>query len=183
MADKYYRLTVAGVTRELPILNVTDTLAIAGFVMLGDVELVDACAAEMARRVPQGIDVILTAETKGIPFAAELAKRIGQKRYVVARKSVKAYMEHPLWVKDVSITTEGEQMLCLDGPDIERIKEHNVLLLDDVISTGGSLKALRELAEQAGGRVIGQAAALAEGDAADRDDIIYLEKLPLFDAQ
>lgn len=92
-------------------------------------------------------------------------------------------MEHPLWVKDVSITTEGEQMLCLDGPDIERIKEHNVLLLDDVISTGGSLKALRELAEQAGGRVIGQAAALAEGDAADRDDIIYLEKLPLFDAQ
>lgn len=111
MADRYYRLTVAGVTRELPILNVTDTLAIAGFVMLGDVELVDACAAEMARRVPQGIDVILTAETKGIPFAAELAKRIGQKRYVVARKSVKAYMEHPLWVKDVSITTEGEQML------------------------------------------------------------------------
>jgi len=183
MADRYYRLTVAGVTRELPILNVTDTLAIAGFVMLGDVELVDACAAEMAKRVPQGVDVILTAETKGIPFAAELAKRIGQRRYVVARKSVKAYMEHPLWVKDVSITTQGEQTLCLDGPDIERIKGHNVLLLDDVISTGGSIKALRELAEQAGGRVIGQAAALAEGDAADRDDIIYLEKLPLFDAQ
>ena len=183
MADRYYRLKVAGVTRELPILNVTDTLAIAGFVMLGDVELVENCAKEIAKKVPRETEIILTAETKGIPFASALAQVLGQKRYVVARKSVKAYMENPIWVKDVSITTEGEQKLCLDGPDIERIKGHNVLLLDDVISTGGSIAALRTLCEQAGGRVIGQAAALAEGGAAEREDIIYLEKLPLFDAQ
>ena len=141
MADRYYRLKVAGVTRELPILNVTDTLAIAGFVMLGDVELVENCAKEIAKKVPRETEIILTAETKGIPFASALAQVLGQKRYVVARKSVKAYMEHPIWVKDVFITTEGEQKLCLDGPDIERIKGHNVLLLDDVISTGGSIAA------------------------------------------
>lgn len=183
MADRYYRLKVAGVTRELPILNVTDTLAIAGFVMLGDVELVENCAREIAKKVPRETEIILTAETKGIPFAAALAQVLGQKRYVVARKSVKAYMENPIWVKDVSITTEGEQKLCLDGPDIERIKGHNVLLLDDVISTGGSMKALVELTEKAGGKVIGQACVLAEGNAAKRDDIIFLEPLPLFDAQ
>ena len=148
MAKRYYELTVAGVTRQLPILNVTETLAIAGFVMLGDVELVTRCAQEMAKKVPEETEVILTAETKGIPFAAELARELGQRRYVVARKSVKAYMEHPLWVKDVSITTAGEQTLCLDGPDIERLRGRKVLLLDDVISTGGSMKALRELCER-----------------------------------
>ena len=105
MAKRYYELTVAGVTRQLPILNVTETLAIAGFVMLGDVELVTRCAQAMAKKVPAETEVILTAETKGIPFAAELARELGQRRYVVARKSVKAHMEHPLWVKDVSITT------------------------------------------------------------------------------
>ena len=179
MAKRYYELTVAGVTRQLPILNVTETLAIAGFVMLGDVELVTRCAQAMAKKVPAETEVILTAETKGIPFAAEL----GQRRYVVARKSVKAYMEHPLWVKDVSITTAGEQTLCLDGPDIERLRGRKVLLLDDVISTGGSMKALRELCEKAGGEVIGEAAALAEGDAAKRTDILYLAPLPLFAAE
>ncbi len=183
MAKRYYELTVAGVTRQLPILNVTETLAIAGFVMLGDVELVTRCAQEMAKKVPAETEVILTAETKGIPFAAELARELGQRRYVVARKSVKAYMEHPLWVKDVSITTAGEQTLCLDGPDIERLRGRKVLLLDDVISTGGSMKALRELCEEAGGEVIGEAAALAEGDAAKRTDILYLAPLPLFAAE
>ena len=104
-------------------------------------------------------------------------------RYIVARKSVKTYMENALWVDDVSITTKGTQKLCLDGTDIERIKGKNVLLLDDVISTGGSMKALVELTEKAGGKVIGQACVLAEGNAAKRDDIIFLEPLPLFDAQ
>lgn len=165
MAKRYYELTVAG------------------FVMLGDVELVTRCAQAMAKKVPAETEVILTAETKGIPFAAELARELGQRRYVVARKSVKAYMEHPLWVKDVSITTAGEQTLCLDGPDIERLRGRKVLLLDDVISTGGSMKALRELCEKAGGEVIGEAAALAEGDAAKRTDILYLAPLPLFAAE
>ena len=153
MAKRYYELTVAGVTRQLPILNVTETLAIAGFVMLGDVELVTRCAQAMAKKVPAETEVILTAETKGIPFAAELARELGQRRYVVARKSVKAYMEHPLWVKDVSITTAGEQTLCLDGPDIERLRGRKVLLLDDVISTGGSMRRCASSARRRAARL------------------------------
>ena len=152
MADRYYTLHIAGCTRNLPILNVTDKLAIAGFVMLGDVELTDACARELAKKVPPETDYVLTAETKGIPLAEELARALGMDRYIVARKSVKAYMENALWV-------------------------------DDVISTGGSMKALVELTEKAGGKVIGQACVLAEGNAAKRDDIIFLEPLPLFDAE
>ena len=134
MADRYYTLHIAGCTRNLPILNVTDKLAIAGFVMLGDVELTDACARELAKKVPPETDYVLTAETKGIPLAEELARALGMDRYIVARKSVKAYMENALWVDDVSITTKGTQKLCLDGTDIERIKGKNVLLLDDVMS-------------------------------------------------
>jgi len=183
MADRFYDLTVAGCKRSLPILNVTDKLAIAGFIMLGDQELTLACAKELAKKVPANTDIILTAETKGIPLAADLARELGMPRYVVARKSVKAYMENAIWVEDISITTKGVQNLCLDGVDVARLKDKNILLLDDVISTGGSMKALVELTEKAGGHVIGQACVLAEGDAAERNDIIFLETLPLFDAQ
>ena len=183
MAKKYYDLTVAGVKRQLPILNVTDELAIAGFIMLGDNELVDACAAALAKKIPAGTEVILTAETKGIPLAAELARQLGMKRFVVARKSIKAYMENPVWVDDVSITTKGTQKLCLNDPDIELIRGSQVLLLDDVISTGGSMRALHELTDKCGGHVIGEACVLAAGDAAKRDDIIFLEPLPLFPAE
>lgn len=183
MTNRFYELNVAGVTRSLPILNVTDKLAIAGFIMLGDVELTKACAKALAKKIPAETDVILTAETKGIPLAAALASELDMQRYVVARKSVKAYMENALWVEDVSITTKGVQKLCLDGVDAARIKGKNILLLDDVISTGGSMKALCELTEKAGGNIIGQACVLAEGEAAKRDDIIFIEALPLFDAE
>ena len=183
MANRFYELTVAGCKRSLPILNVTDKLAIAGFIMLGDPELTLACAKELAKKIPADTDVILTAETKGIPLAADLARELGMERYIVARKSVKAYMENAAWVEDISITTKGVQKLCLDGVDVDRLKGKNVLLLDDVISTGGSMKALAELTEEAGGKVIGEACVLAEGDAAKRTDIIFLEALPLFDAE
>ena len=183
MAKRFYTLEVAGVRRELPILNVTEKLAIAGFIMLGDVELTDACARALAKRVPQEMEVLLTAETKGIPLAAELARCLGMKRYVVARKSVKAYMEDAIWVEDRSITTQGVQKLCLDGVDKARIKGKKVLLLDDVVSTGGSMKALTELVAKAGGTVVGEACVLAEGKAAERKDLIFLEALPLFDAR
>ena len=183
MATRFYDLEVAGVKRRLSILNVTDKLAIAGFIMLGDVELVDACARDLAKKVPADTEIILTAETKGIPLAAQLAKEMGMPYFVVARKSIKAYMENPVWVDDVSITTKGKQMLCLMDADIERIKGRKVLLLDDVISTGGSMRALTNLVEKVGGTVIGEACVLAEGDASKRDDIIFLEALPLFDAE
>lgn len=164
-------------------LNISDTLAIAGFVILGDTDIVVRCSKELAEKIPKDTDVIMTAETKGIPLAAEMAGILGMKRYVVARKSVKAYMENPIWVEDESITTAGKQRLYLQDADIELMKGKNVLLVDDVISTGGSMKAMKQLAEKAGAHVIGEAAILAEGDAARRKDIIYLAPLPLFDAE
>ena len=183
LAKRSYELHVAGCTRQLPILNVTDKLAIAGFVILGDTEIVENTAKEMVKKIPADTEVLMTAETKGIPLAAEMARILGMKRYVIARKSVKAYMENPLIVEDESITTQGKQMLCLMDTDIALIRNKKTLLLDDVISTGGSMRALAELAEKAGAEIIGKAAILAEGDAAMRQDIIYLEKLPLFDAE
>lgn len=179
MAKNYYELHVAGCTRQLPILPVSDTLSIAGFVILGDTEIVTRASEELAARVPKDTDIIMTAETKGIPLAAELARVLGMKRYIVARKSVKAYMQNPIWVEDESITTKGKQRLYLMDTDVEMLHGKNVLLLDDVISTGGSMKAMKALAEKAGAHVIGEAAILAEGNAAKRDDIIFLEKLPL----
>ena len=183
MAKRYYDLTVAGCKRSLPILNLSDSLAIAGFVMLGDVELCESCARELAKKVPAEAEIIMTAETKGIPLAAELARQIGMPYYITARKSVKAYMEDPIWVEDESITTMGKQRLYLTRADIDRIAGRKVLLLDDVISTGGSMTALSNLAEKAGAHVVGQAAVLAEGDAVKRTDIIFLESLPLFEAE
>ena len=183
MAKRFYDLTVAGCKRSLPILNLSNSLAIAGFVMLGDVELCESCARELAKKVPAEAEIIMTAETKGIPLAAELARQIGMPYYITARKSVKAYMEDPIWVEDESITTMGKQRLYLMRADIDRIAGRKVLLLDDVISTGGSMTALGNLAEKAGAHVVGQAAVLAEGDAAKRTDIIFLEALPLFEAE
>ena len=142
MAKNYYELHVAGCTRQLPILPVSDTLSIAGFVILGDTEIVTRASEELAARVPKDTDIIMTAETKGIPLAAELARVLGMKRYIVARKSVKAYMQNPIWVEDESITTKGKQRLYLMDTDVEMLHGKNVLLLDDVISTGGSMKAL-----------------------------------------
>ena len=183
MAKRFYELEVAGVRRSLPVINISDTLAIAGFVILGDTEIVEKTAAELAKRVPEGTDILMAAETKGIPLVHAMARILGMERYIVARKSVKAYMEHPLIVEDESITTAGKQRLYLQDADIELMKGKNVLLVDDVISTGGSMKAMKQLAEKAGAHVIGEAAILAEGDAARRKDIIYLAPLPLFDAE
>jgi len=134
MAKRFYDLTVAGCKRSLPILNLSDSLAIAGFVMLGDVELCESCARELAKKVPAEAEIIMTAETKGIPLAAELARQIGMPYYITARKSVKAYMEDPIWVEDESITTMGKQRLYLMRSDIDRIAGRKVLLLDDVMS-------------------------------------------------
>ena len=183
MAKRYYELHVAGCTRQLPIMNISDTLAIAGFVILGDTEIVTRTAEELAKKVPEGTDIILTAETKGIPLAHEMARVLGMKKYIVARKSVKAYMENPICVEDESITTMGKQRLYLSQDDVDLIRGRKVLLVDDVISTGGSMKAMKEITEKAGGRVIGEAAILAEGDAAQREDIIFLAPLPLFEAE
>ena len=175
----FYTMTIAGLERHLPICPVTDKLYIAGFVIFGDPELTVACARDLLKIAPE-YDYIITAEAKGIPLAHEMARQAGDAKYILARKGAKLYMRDIFEVTVNSITTAKEQHLYLDGADAELIKGKKILIVDDVISTGESLAALEALVEKAGGKVCGRMAILAEGDAQDREDLIYLEKLPLF---
>ncbi len=175
----YYHMTVAGLERDLPICKVTDSLYIAGFVIFGDPELTVACAQELLKQAPE-YDYILTAEAKGIPLAHEMARQAGDAKYILARKAPKLYMRDLFEVSVRSITTAKEQHLYLDGNDAALMKGKRILIVDDVISTGESLSALEALVEKAGGEICGRMAILAEGDAQDREDLVYLEKLPLF---
>lgn len=174
-----YTLHVAGVTRELPIQRITPALSIASFVILGDCEIVVKAASLLAARLP-AVDVLVTAEAKGIPLAHELSRLLGHRNYIVARKSVKPYMDAPVIDEVTSITTQKKQLLCLDKHDLQAVRGKRVAIIDDVISTGESVGALERLVEKAGGHVAAKAAILAEGDAVHREDIIYLEALPLF---
>lgn len=175
---EYYTMKIAGLKRKLQMFAVSDTLDIAGFIIFGDVELTVAGCKELLGKVPE-FDVILTPEAKSIPIAYEMARQSG-KPYIVARKGVKVYMGSPIKVSVRSITTQKEQNLYLGESDVEMLKGKRVLIVDDVISTGESLSAVRELVKTAGGIEAASCAFLAEGDASQRDDIIYLEKLPLF---
>jgi len=175
----YYHMTVAGLERDLPICPLNDQLSIAGFVIFGDQELTVACARELLARAPK-YDYIITAEAKGIPLAHEMARQAGDAKYILARKGPKLYMRDVFSVSVHSITTAKEQKLFLDGADAALMKGKNILIVDDVISTGESLHALEALVEKAGGNICGRMAILAEGDAQDREDLVYLEKLPLF---
>lgn len=177
--EQYYTLEVAGVTRQLPIMQVSDSLCIASFVILGDCEIVTQAAPLIEAELPQ-VDYIVTAEAKGIPLVHELCRLRGLPYYIVARKSVKPYMSKPLTDEVVSITTQKKQTLCLDGKDALLLQGKRVAIVDDVISTGESLSAIERLVEKAGGNIVARAAILAEGDAVRRDDIIFLEELPLF---
>lgn len=178
--ESEYLLRVAGIKRKLPIVRINSHARIASFVILGDTELVIRAAAQLVKRLPRDIDYLMTAEAKGIPLAQEMSRILGLEHYIIARKSKKAYMHDPLQVSVSSITTHQKQELFLDKPDAARIKDGRVVLIDDVISSGESLEGLELLAQKAGAQIIGKAAILAEGDAAKRDDIIYLEALPLF---
>ena len=176
----YYTIKVAGLERNLPLCPISSDLNIGAFIMFGDVELTERCAEELIKKAPEH-DVIITAESKGIPLAYEMCRVSGKNRYVLARKSVKLYMKDIVACETQSITTEAKQTLYIDGDDAEYMKGKKVLIVDDVISTGGSLKSLENLVNLAGGQIVGKMTVLAEGEAADRDDIIFLEKLPLFD--
>ncbi len=176
--SEYYTLKIAGLKRELEKFPVSDSLDIAAFIIFGDVELTIKASEELLKKVPE-FDVILTPEAKSIPMAYEMARQSG-KPYVIARKGVKVYMRNPLEVSVQSITTKNEQKLFLGESEVNAIKGKRVLIVDDVISTGESLAAVQKLVELAGGNIIASCAFLAEGDAAERNDIIFLEKLPLF---
>lgn len=173
-----YKMTIAGLERELPICKVNDKLDIAGFIIFGDVEVTVASAAELIKKCPD-FDYIVTPEAKSIPLAYEMSRQSG-KPYFVCRKGPKLYMQKPVYVDVRSITTDKVQTLYLDGLEGEQLRNKRVIVLDDVISTGESLNAVMKLVEQFDANVVAKAAILAEGDAADRDDIIFLEKLPLF---
>ena len=176
-----YPITVAGVKRDLPICNLNESLSIAAFVIFGDVELTCACAKALLEKAPE-FDYMVAPEAKAIPLIHEMARQSGRNEYFLVRKKKKAYMNGVFEVVDKSITTEGEQKLYMDGADAAKMKGKRILILDDVISTGGSISAVEDLVNQAGGQVVGKMAILAEGDAAKRDDILFLEPLPLFNA-
>ncbi len=175
----YHEMKIAGLTRQLPLCPVTDTLYIGAFVIFGDVELTVRTAEALLKMAPEH-DVIITAESKGIPLAYEMARQEGGKRYIIARKAAKLYMKDVISIEVKSITTARRQTLFLDGDDAEFMRGRRVLIVDDVISTGESLAAIETLVNKAGGNIVGRMAVLAEGDAQERKDILYLEKLPLF---
>ena len=178
----YYKMNVAGLTRYLPICPLNDKLSIGAFVIFGDPELTTACAKALLDRAPD-YDYLITAEAKGIPLAHEMARLAGNQKYFLARKAPKLYMTGVMEVTVHSITTEKVQTLYLDTADAALMRGKRILIVDDVISTGESLYALEQLVKQAGGEICGRMAILAEGDAQKREDLIYLEKLPLFNAQ
>jgi len=173
-----YTMEIAGLKRELPLCRIDDKLSIAAFVIFGDVELTVASTTALLERVPE-FDVLITAEAKGIPLVYEMARQSG-KPYLVARKYPKLYMQEPMTVNVRSITTDAVQTMYFDKKDMEQIEGKRVLIVDDVISTGESVRALKVLVERSNGLVAAQCAILAEGDAIDRGDVIFLEALPLF---
>ncbi len=176
----YYEMTIAGLKRNLPLCPINETTQIGAFIMFGDSELTERAAAELLKKVP-AFDVIVTAEAKGIPLAHEMARQAGYADYIVMRKAPKLYMRNVISTEVDSITTDHIQTLCIGQDDADRIRDSRVLIVDDVISTGESLHSMETLIHQVNGQIVGKATVLAEGDAADRTDILFLEKLPLFD--
>lgn len=177
----YYTMNIAGLERQLPLCRITDDLYIGAFICFGDAELTEACGRELLKLIPaDSYDYLLTAEAKSIPLIHEMARQSGAKKYFIARKGPKAYMPDPICVEDQSITTAGMQKLYLGRDDADLIRGKRIALMDDVISTGGSLHAMEELVKLAGGTVVARLAVLAEGDAQNRQDIKFLEPLPLF---
>lgn len=176
----YYTMEIAGVRRDLELFPINETTCIAAFIMFGDVEITQASAAKLLDRAPE-FDIIFTAEAKSIPLIYEMTKQAGMNDYIIARKAKKMYMKNIVEVEVASITTAGKQHLYLGQTEVDKIKGKRVLIVDDVISTGSSLKAMEDLVKKAGGTIAGKMAVLAEGDAMERPDITALHKLPLFD--
>ena len=179
LMNDFYELKVAGITRKLKKIKISDDLTIASFVMLGDTELIERTAEELYKKLPEGIDILVCPEAKGIPLTHVMANKLGID-YVIIRKSVKGYMEDPLIEKVQSITTREPQIITLDGLDVAKLKGRRVCIIDDVVSTGGSLKAVENLLAKADCTIVAKAAVLLEEGGYSQDDLIYLEKLPVF---
>lgn len=179
MTMNYHQLTIGNCHRQLPIIEIAPGVRIALFISLGDYEICAEAAPLLAAKLPAA-DIIITAETKGIAIAQELARVLQMDYFVVARKTAKPYMNSTLQVDVNTITTQKKQTLYLDDLDCKRLHGKRVIIVDDVISTGESLLALEKLVQCAGGNLVAKAAILAEGAAKERQDIIYLDYLPLY---
>jgi len=179
--EKFYTIDIAGIKRDLELFPVSESLYIAAFIMFGDVEITKVAAAELLKLAPEH-DIMITAESKGIPLLYEMARQSGENNYIVARKAKKVYMKDVVYTDVDSITTANQQRLCIGRSEIEAMRGKRVLIVDDVISTGESVAALETLVNMVGGKIVGKMAVLAEGDAINRKDITYLAPLPLFDA-
>lgn len=177
-----YHINIAGLERDLKLCKISDNLYIAALIIFGDVELTAACAKRLLEMAP-GYDYLITAEAKSIPLIYEMARQAGMNKYFIARKGPKLYMTDPIVVEVKSITTEKTQRLYLDGADADLMRGKRILIVDDVISTGESLRALEKIVDCAGGSVAGKMAILAEGAAKSRDDIKFIEPLPLFSSE
>jgi len=179
--EEFYKIKIAGIERKLPICKISDELSIAAFVLFGDVEMTVAATAQLLKLAPPH-DIIITAEAKGIPLVYEMARQSGENTYIVARKVVKLYMKDVFSVELQSITTQKKQTLYIDTAEAKLMNGKRVLIVDDVISTGESLRAVEKLVKEANGIIVGKMAVLSEGDAKYRDDIICLEHLPFFNS-
>lgn len=176
---KYFDFEILGLKRKLPYVKVADNLALASFVCLSDTELVQRVAPELVKRLPE-VDVLMTAEAKGICLTYEMSRLMGMKDFVVARKSRKPYMQNAISHSVFSVTTQKEQTLWLDGCEAEKIRGKRVALIDDVIATGESIEAIESLARAAGANVVARAAILAELQSVHRKDIIFLKEHYVF---
>ncbi|MEN2982610.1 MAG: phosphoribosyltransferase family protein [Thermus sp.] len=172
-----YPVEIAGVRRDLPIVQVGPDVAVALLNLLGDTELTEAAAEALAQRLPPEVETLVTPEVKAVPLAHALSRVTGRP-YVVARKTEKPYMINPVSRQVLSITTGKPQLLVLDGADIPLIRGRRVAIVDDVVSTGSTLSGLRELIESVGGQVVAVLAVFTEGT--PRQDVIALGHLPLF---
>ena len=179
--DDFYDLKVAGLSRKLPKVRIHDELTIASFVMFGDTELVERCAEKLCEKLllVERCDYLVCPEAKAIPLIHACASILSV-NYIVIRKSVKGYMVDPITEKVQSITTVGEQNLVLDKVDADKITNTNVAIVEDVVSTGGTIESVEKLLKKVGANVICKAAVLLEEAGFDKYDLIYLEKLPIF---
>ncbi len=178
--QKYYDLEISGFHRRLPIVQINENMWIASFVMLGDVNLINFCAGALATKLAKlEFDYLLGPEAKVIPLLQALGTFLGQSRYIVCRKNVKAYMEEPVTLSVDSITTKEKQSLVLNGIDVERIKGKKVVLIDDVVSTGNTFATLEDLINKTGAEIVGRAAVLKEGNSYKKE-LTYLQDLPVF---
>lgn len=179
--QEFYDIDLAGRIEKLPIAPVTPTLHIASFVLLGDTELTNYCARILVEKIKDlDFDYIVCPEAKVLPLAQSLCTYLGEKDFVVFRKGVKAYMLNPIETDVKSITTKSVQKMVVDGKDADKIRGKKVLVIDDVVSTGGTFFAMEELLSQLDCTIVAYSAILKEGTDFTAENTYYIQDLPLW---